>query len=166
MCFLKQLLVAKEELSQLLIANFVTNICVDMTSTPELVKHRFSQELMRCCGSYYRTIPSNEQFARDLYLSSKYVLKVSRETVRKWFKGDSFPDLDHLLHLIDWLGLDMTKVFVNSNMHRENKLEPTHLQFLDVSAANQITPEQIDAFVKLLNSLKDSDWVQSSVSER
>ena len=79
--------------------------------------------------------------------------------MRKWFKGDSFPDLDHLLHLIDWLGLDMTKVFMNSNMHRENKLEPTHLQFLDVSAANQITPEQIDAFVSLLNSIKDSDLV-------
>jgi transcriptional regulator with XRE-family HTH domain len=132
-----------------------------MTSTPELVKHRFSQELRRCCGSHYQTIPSNEQFARDLYLSSKYVLKVSRETVRKWFKGDSFPDLDHLLHLIKWLGLDMTKVFVDELQLEKNKVAAPHLQFLDISSIEQITPEQIDSFVGLLNSIKNSDLVKS-----
>lgn len=132
-----------------------------MTSTPELVKHRFSEELRRCCGSHYQTVPSNEQFARDLYLSSKYVLKVSRETVRKWFKGDSFPDLDHLLHLIKWLGLDMTKVFVDELQHKKNKVEAPHLQNLDISSFEQITPEQIDSFVSLLNLLKNSDLVKS-----
>ena len=132
-----------------------------MTSTPELVKHRFSQELRRCCGSHYQTTPSNEQFARDLYVSSKYVLKVSRETVRKWFKGDSFPDLDHLLHLIRWLGLDMTKVFVDELQHEKNKVEASRLQYLDISSIEQITPEQIDSFVGLLNSIKNSDLVKS-----
>lgn len=132
-----------------------------MTSTPELVKHRFSQELRRCCGSHYRTIPSNEQFARDLYLSSRYVLKVSRETVRKWFKGDSFPDLDHLLHLIKWLGLDMTKVFVDELQLEKNNLAPSRLQFLDIGSIEQITPEQIDLFVGLLTSIKNSDLVKS-----
>lgn len=132
-----------------------------MTSTPELVKHRFSQELRRCCGSHYQTVPSNEQFARDLYLSSKYVLKVSRETVRKWFRGDSFPDLDHLLHLIQWLGLDMTKVFVNELEFEKAKVAGSHLKFLDISSIEQITPEQIDSFVGLLNSIKNSDLVKS-----
>ena len=131
-----------------------------MTSTPELVKHRFSQELRRCCGSRYQTVPSNEQFARDLYLSSKYVLKVSRETVRKWFRGDSFPDLDHLLHLIQWLGLDMTKVFVNELEFEKAKVAGSHLKFLDISSIEQITPEQIDSFVGLLNSIKNSDLVK------
>ena len=132
-----------------------------MTSTPELVKHRFSQELRRCCGSHYQTLPSNEQFARDLYLSSKYALKVSRETVRKWFKGDSFPDLDHLLHLIRWLGLDMAKVFVDELQHEKNKVEASRLQYLDISSIEQITSEQIDSFVGLLNSIKNSDLVKS-----
>lgn len=132
-----------------------------MTSTPKLVKHRFSEELRRCCGSHYQTIPSNEQFARDLYLSSKYALKVSRETVRKWFKGDSFPDLDHLLHLIRWLGLDMAKVFVDELQHEKNKVEASRLQYLDISSIEQITPEQIDSFVGLLNSIKNSDLVKS-----
>lgn len=132
-----------------------------MTSTPELVKHRFSEELRRCCGSHYKTIPSNEQFARDVFLSSKYTLKVSRETVRKWFKGDSFPDLDHLLHLIKWLSLDMTKVFVNEFPLDKNKIAASHLQFLDISSIEQITPEQIDSLVGLLNSIKNSDLVKS-----
>lgn len=132
-----------------------------MTSTPELVKHRFSQELRRCCGSHYQTLPSNEQFARDLYLSSKYALKVSRETVRKWFKGDSFPDLDHLLHLIKWLGLDMTHVFVDELQHEKNKVEASRLQYLDISSIEQITPEQIDSFVGLLTSIKNSDLIKS-----
>jgi transcriptional regulator with XRE-family HTH domain len=109
-------------------------------------------------------IPSNEQFARDLYLSSKYVLKVSRETVRKWFKGDSFPDLDHLLHLIKWLGLDMTKVFVDELHHEKSATEASRLQYLDISSIEQITPEQIDSFVGLLNSIKNSDLVKSRKS--
>lgn len=146
---------------QLLVANLRSQIHIDMTSTPELVKHRFSQELRRCCGSHYQTLPSNEQFARDLYLSSKYVLKVSRETVRKWFKGDSFPDLDHLLHLIEWLGLDMTRVFVDELKDEKNKVIASHLQYLDISSIEQITPEQIDSFVGLLTSIKNSDLVKS-----
>jgi transcriptional regulator with XRE-family HTH domain len=132
-----------------------------MRSTPQLIKHRFSQELRRCCGSHYQTTPSNEQFARDVYLSSKYGLKVSRETVRKWFKGDSFPDLDHLLHLIKWLGLDMGNVFVDELKLKKNNAKASHLQYLDISSMEQVTPEQIDSFVGLLNSIKHSDLVKS-----
>jgi transcriptional regulator with XRE-family HTH domain len=88
-------------------------------------------------------------------------LRVSRETVRKWFKGDSFPDLDHLLHLIEWLGLDMTKVFVDELQFEKAKVAGSHLKFLDISSIEQITPEQIDSFVGLLNSIKNSDLVKS-----
>jgi len=128
-----------------------------MTSTPELVKHRFSKELRRCCGSHYKTMPSNEQFARDLYLASTYVIKVSRETVRKWLKGESFPDLDHLLFLIDWLGVDMTKVFVDELLLEKNKPEASHLHSLDIKSIEHMTPEQIHLFVELFNSIKSSD---------
>lgn len=136
-----------------------------MTSTPELVKHRFSEELRRCCGSHYQSVPSNEQFARDLHLSSKYVLKVSRETVRKWFKGDSFPDLDHLLFLIKWLGLDMTKIFVDALQLEKNKNASSQLPYFDFGVVEQITQEQItqeqiNLFVDFLNSIKSSNLVK------
>jgi hypothetical protein len=135
-----------------------------MTSKKELVKHRFAQELIRCCGSHFKTIPSNEQFARDFLLSSKYKLKVSREAVRKWFKGETFPDLDYFLHLIEWLKLDISKIFPNEIVIDLEKI-PVHLQYLNIEGANQITPEQIDAFVSLLDSIKKSNFLVSSKFE-
>jgi transcriptional regulator with XRE-family HTH domain len=130
-----------------------------MTSTPELVKHRFAEELTRCCGSYYKAIPSNEQFARDFYLSSKYSLKVSRETVRKWFRGDSFPDLDHLLHLIDWLGLNMAAVFIKSD-HDRFEVASSSVNMFNQKSISQISIEQIDFMLDILNSIKKSENIQ------
>ncbi len=129
-----------------------------MTSNTELVKHRFAQELTRCCASHFKTIPSNEQFARDFFLSSKYKMKVSRETVRKWFKGESFPDLDHFLHLIDWLSLDTTNIFPLLATQSANHL-PAHLEYLNLEGIEKITPKQIDAFASLLSALKKSNIV-------
>lgn len=131
-----------------------------MTNTACLVKQLFANELHRRCAERYSTFPSNEQLARDLYLSSKYSLKVSRETVRKWLKGETFPDLDHLLHLIAWLGLNMANVFVEATAKADEHSRTSHLKYLDISSINQITPEQIDSLVGLLNSLKNSEFVK------
>lgn len=131
-----------------------------MTNTPCSVKQLFAKELYRCCAERYTTFPSNEQLARDLYLSSKYSLKVSRETIRKWLKAETFPDLDHLLHLIDWLGLNMSNVFVDTDIKTDSRSSQSHLQYLDISSINQITPEQIDSFVGLLTSLKNSEYIK------
>jgi len=129
-----------------------------MTINTELVKHRFAQELIRCCSSHFKTIPSNEQFARDFFLSSKYKLKVSREAVRKWFKGESFPDLDHFLHLISWLSLDTTNIFPILNAQNITQ-SPAHLEYLNLEGIEKITPKQIDAFASLLSALKKSNVV-------
>ena len=131
-----------------------------MTNTPRLVKELFAKELHRCCAERYSSFPSNEQLAREMHLSSKYSLKVSRETVRKWLKGETFPDLDHLLHLINWLGLNMANVFVEATAKVDGQLRTSHLKYLDISAINQITPQQIDSFVGLLNSLKNTELVK------
>ena len=131
-----------------------------MTNTPTLVKQAFAKELHRCCAERYASFPSNEQLARDMYLSSKYTLKVSRETIRKWLKGETFPDLDHLLHLIDWLGLNMANIFVEINS-KTNESYSSNIRFIDAKSNNQITPEQIDSFVGLLTSLKDSEFLKA-----
>ena len=146
---------------QFFVGNLITSIDLKMTRNKELVKHRFAQELIRCCGSHFKTIPSNEQFARDFLLSSKYKLKVSREAVRKWFKGETFPDLDYFLHLLEWLKLDILKIFPNEIAIDHEKI-PLHLQYLNIESANQITPEQIDAFVSLLDSIKKSNFSKNS----
>jgi hypothetical protein len=129
-----------------------------MTSNTELVKQRFAQELIRCCGSHFKTVPSNEQFARDFFLSSKYKLKVSREAVRKWIKGESFPDLDYFLHLIEWLKLDISNIYPPLISEHIGHL-PAHLEHLNMEGIEKITPKQIDAFVNLLSALKkQTQW--------
>ena len=124
-----------------------------MSSKNEIVKKRFAEELIRCCGSHFKTIPSNEQFARDFYLSSKYKFKVSREAVRKWFKGETFPDLDYFLHLIEWLKLDISRIFPSEIVNTLNKL-PMHIQYLNVEGSEQITSKQIEILISLLSEIK------------
>lgn len=136
-----------------------------MTSNTELVKQRFANELIRCCGSHFKSIPSNEQFARDFFLSSKYKLKVSREAVRKWFKGESFPDLDYFLHLIEWLKLDILNIYPTATSENIEQLT-THMEYLNMEGIEKITPTQIDAFVNLLSALKKSNIVARNANRK
>ena len=129
---------------------------IEMSSKNEIVKNRFAEELTRCCGRHFKTIPSNEQFARDFYLSSKHKLKVSREAVRKWFRGETFPDLDYFLHLIEWLHLDISNIFPSKVVDNLKKL-PVHIQYLNVEGAEQITSNQIDFLISLLSEIKKTN---------
>jgi hypothetical protein len=83
---------------------------------------------------------------------------VSREAVRKWFKGESFPDLDYFLHLIEWLKLDISNIYPPLISERIEHL-PAHLEYLNMEGLEKITPKQIDAFVNLLSALKkQTQW--------
>ena len=126
-----------------------------MINSNHLVKKLFAKELEQRCKAYYASFPSNEQFARDMYRTSSYRLKVSRETVRKWLKGENFPDLEHLLHLIEWLQLDMSKVFSfkNNNITSKNLTEDD-IQALSSDLFKKISPEQIELMVNILNLIK------------
>ena len=131
-----------------------------MTISSNSIKQLFAKELAKCCFKKYECLPSNERFARDIHLSSKYSLKVSRETVRKWFKGETFPDLDHLLHLIEWLGLDMSKVFKPLDRSSDDYEISLNQLSAETNFMKQISSEQIDCFVGLLTSLKNSDLLK------
>ena len=114
-------------------------------------------ELVRCCGSHFKSFPSNEQFARDLCLSSKYSLKVSREAVRKWFKGEAFPDLDNFLYLIEWLQLDASKIFYQ--LESLNKLEniSNTPEYSKINFEDKLTFKEIQLFLELVNEIKKSN---------
>jgi transcriptional regulator with XRE-family HTH domain len=126
------------------------------------VKTLFSKELERRCSEKYHKFPSNEKLARDLCLTSKYHLKVSRETIRKWLKGDTFPDLDCLLHLIEWLQLDMRNIFlctednpdIPENLHTESDFSDQK----DISV--NLNVEQINLIIKVLKSQETSQIVE------
>jgi len=116
------------------------------------VKAAFATELHRRCSEKYHKFPSNEKLARDLCLTSKHHLKVSRETIRKWLKGDTFPDLDCLLHLIEWLQLDVRNIFLqneyNSKITENIQIESNSLYSNDIPV--QLDVDQINLIIKAL----------------
>jgi hypothetical protein len=128
------------------------------------VKEFFAKEFSRCCAERYLNIPSNEQLSKDLYVSSKYSLKVSRETIRKWLKGETFPDLDCLLHLIDWLGLNMSNVFLDSGGDSVWQIDKSKIGGSLNSSSNNLTSEQIDSIVNILNTIKKNQLNEKNKS--
>lgn len=126
------------------------------------VKTLFAKELQRRCSDKYHKFPSNEKLARDLCLTSKYHLKVSRETIRKWLKGDTFPDLDCLLHLIEWLQLDMGNIFLdvrdNLDISENSQSESSFSYSNDIPV--ELNVEQINLIIKVLKAQETSQIVE------
>ena len=130
------------------------------------VKILFAKELQRRCSEKYHKFPSNEKLARDLCLTSKYHLKVSRETIRKWLKGDTFPDLDCLLHLIEWLQLDMRNIFLcnkdSSDIPENFQIESNFLHSNDSPV--QLDVDQINLIIKALTVQVSAQTVEMKKS--
>ena len=118
------------------------------------IRHFFANELQRCCAIKYKSIPSNSQISKDLYRSSAYKTNVTRETVRKWFKGEVFPDLEHLVLLIDFFEMDMANVFTSGVAGPDEQSKEKHVESLDTDLVRNITPLQIELMVDLLSSIK------------
>jgi len=132
-----------------------------MNTKVNSVKKLFAEELKRCCNERYHKFPSNEKIARDIFVSSQYSIKVSRETVRKWLKGETFPDLDCLLHLIEWIELDMSNIF-STSLDDSNKLT-INFQKNDLSIHKNsgLSEEKIALFNQALNTLLNIGLVQT-----
>lgn len=123
-----------------------------MCKSPTLVKIKFSEEMKRCCIKKYKVIPSNAKLSKDFYVATKYKLKVNQETFRLWLKGDSFPDLNSLLQLIEWLGLNLNNIFdFNENLNMENKQKQNEL---DIESIKNLNEKNIDSVINILISLK------------
>ena len=126
------------------------------------VKTLFAKELQRRFSDKYHKFPSNEKLARDFCLTSKYQLKVSRETIRKWLKGDTFPDLDFLLHLIEWLQLDMGNIFLdvrdNLDISENSQSESSFSYSNDIPV--ELNVEQINLIIKVLKAQETSQIVE------
>lgn len=134
-----------------------------MNNKTEAIKNSFAKEFYRCCSERYPKFPSNEKLSRDLYVSSKYTLKISRETIRKWLKGETFPDLDCLLYLIDWLGLNMSNVFLNRSVEVMTKKNDLKLSGLSTNLSIDLTSEQIDLIVYTLNAIKKINQIEQLI---
>ena len=123
-----------------------------MNIRSNLIKKQFAEEMKRCCLDRYSTIPSNEQMARDFYSATNYKLSINRETFRKWMRGDAFPDLDHLLYLIEWLNLDMVNVFKVATKQTSPDL---NLCFFDKNLIANLNQDNLNSLVHFINIMKE-----------
>jgi hypothetical protein len=133
-----------------------------MYKSVELVKIKFSEEMKRCCMNKYKVTPSNAQLSKDFYSATQYKLKVNQETFRLWMKGESFPDLNSLLYLIEWLDLDLNNIFnINDNLGMKNNSKIIQNE-LDIASMNKLTEKNIDSVIDILSSFKKNVGYKNS----
>ena len=65
----------------------------------------FSRSLKELLDAKYGYIPSASKFSDAFNLRAHGTTTISRETARKWIRGDAIPELSRLKVLINWLGL-------------------------------------------------------------
>ena len=110
----------------------------------------------------YKVTPSNAQLSKDFYSATQYKLKVNQETFRLWMKGESFPDLNSLLYLIEWLDLDLNNIFnINDNLGMKNNSKIIQNE-LDIASMNKLTEKNIDSVIDILSSFKKNVGYKNS----
>lgn len=67
---------------------------------------QFEDTLNDALMKRYKRRASSAQVARDFTSSSGGSTSISRETVRKWRNGISYPNPDQFLLLVEWLDPD------------------------------------------------------------
>jgi hypothetical protein len=65
----------------------------------------FSKSLKELLTARYGYIPSAAKFSDAFNLRAHGTTTISRETARKWIRGEAIPELSRLRVLINWLGL-------------------------------------------------------------
>ena len=121
-------------------------------NTSELLKKLFALELKEKLLLKYKNLPSAEKIARDIKTSSKSKHDPHCETVRKWLKGDTFPDLPNLVYLMNWLDLNMTRVFETfKNSHNINNAQLNRKNYASVSLEDVKNIETILLKIKIAN---------------
>ena len=76
-----------------------------LTSTRKLVSETFSRSLQELLTEKYGYLPSAAKFSDAFNLRAHGTTTISRETARKWLRGEAIPELSRLRVLIMWLGL-------------------------------------------------------------
>jgi hypothetical protein len=71
----------------------------------------FSNSLKDLLKEKYGYLPSAAKFSDAFNLRAHGTTTISRETARKWLKGDAIPELSRLKVLITWLGIKPSVLF-------------------------------------------------------
>lgn len=71
----------------------------------------FSQSLKELLKEKYGYLPSAAKFSDAFNLRAHGTTTISRETARKWLRGDAIPELSRLKVLVTWLGIKPSVLF-------------------------------------------------------
>ena len=108
------------------------------------IKDIFSKALTQGLLNRYSKIPSAAFVAKEFNMRALDVNPINQESARKWLRGLAIPELNKLLILQAWLGIDLNSLNVYSS---EESLK-------DKSEADNNTLPNKKLFLKKTNLLK------------
>jgi hypothetical protein len=74
----------------------------------------FSEQLNELLMKKYGSVPSAAALATQFNLRAHGTKTITREAARKWLRGMAMPEMSKLTVLVDWLCLDINKIFKSS----------------------------------------------------
>lgn len=77
-----------------------------MNANRKLASHLFSSALRDALVDEQGRLPSAAKFADAFNLRAYGTSTITRETARKWLRGDAMPEIGKMRVLIHWLNLD------------------------------------------------------------
>jgi hypothetical protein len=111
------------------------------------MKEEFSHSLRESLKLQYGKLPSAEVVSRDFNLRAHGTTPVTQESVRRWIRGESLPKPDHLIVLMQWLGLDLNEIYgKDKNSESACQSEKRQGDACDVAISN--------GSCKLINEIK------------
>jgi hypothetical protein len=109
----------------------------------------FSRRLKELLKEKYGYIPSAAKFADAFNLRAHGTTTISRETARKWIRGEAIPELSRLKVLINWLGLKPS-AFLDGEIN-EQSAEDTSSE-VNLGAIDENTQSKL---ISLINDLDE-----------
>ena len=111
------------------------------------MKEYFSHSLRESLKLQYGKLPSAEVVAQNFNLRAHSTTPVTQESVRRWMRGESLPKPDHLIVLMQWLNLDLNKIY-GKEKNSESACQSQQRQgnICDVAISN--------GYCKLINEIK------------
>lgn len=77
-----------------------------MNANRKQASHLFASALREALADGHGRLPSAAKFADAFNLRARGTSTITRETARKWLRGDAMPEIGKMQVLIHWLNLD------------------------------------------------------------
>jgi PAS domain-containing protein len=91
----------------------------------EAVTRRFAKALRLGLLKKFGKVPSTSEIAERFNQQAIGTKGISRETVRRWLRGLSYPETDRLQLLLDWLELNPADILIDSRTQKPSpKISP------------------------------------------